>query len=636
MTVPSNADQDDFGEELALLLKLSARTILKHTEPAPYLAWATNYMPQLAPTLFGMVEGGEASRQVFARILGRAIWNATPLPGNDFRPQPLPQPGRNDPCFCDSGIKYKRCCGLAARLPLPVTTDMMLIEVLNQWPASKLGVIPHDRLSPEVLGHVASEWLDAGQPERARKLIEPLFADVNRLDARAEVAFDTLANAYLALQQPRKKAALYERVATARSPDLRAAALQRHCTALFDAGRQDGAWQVFRRAQRECPDHPAFGMLETMLLFCEGRAQEAAERAKFWVARLSRQDADGYDEQISYLREIAADPGAAMMKVSDLRTPGLARLEALVAALDLPAQSLYELDRDEDGQVSFMPVPAGQTLIEAWYGVFPPLSAMLTSVEPEGPYVWEPDVADAWLEFLEANPRAFGVIEILDGIVFALRQLPDGGLAWVSEKIVVPLLIHAQRVFDQALAAHGAEAARVPWFDLRNRPALRLLANRIYLCLDDDALDTALPLMERMVYTLNTNDNHGLREPLSRVYLALDQPEKVLALRARYPDDHFAAMAWNEVLALHRLGHYSEAAAAAVEAKRVWPNVYRYLCSAAPAQPRLTPGMISSGGRDEAWYYRETHLPQWRKGGALDWLKSVAKSRTARRTPETA
>jgi len=42
-----------------------------------------------------------------------------PIPdGFEAAPMPLPgamlQPGRNDPCFCGSGLKFKRCCGNAA------------------------------------------------------------------------------------------------------------------------------------------------------------------------------------------------------------------------------------------------------------------------------------------------------------------------------------------------------------------------------------------------------------------------------------------------------------------------------------------------------------------------------------------
>jgi tetratricopeptide (TPR) repeat protein len=134
-----------------------------------------------------------------------------------------------------------------------------------------------------------------------------------------------------------------------------------------------------------------------------------------------------------------------------------------------------------------------------------------------------------------------------------------------------------------------------------------------------------------MVYTLNPNDNHGLRELLSRLYLERGDNEKVLALTARYPDDHMAAMVWNPVLALYRLGRLDEAAAALRAARREAPNVYKFLCAENIAKPRLTPGVVTYRGRDEAWYYREEHLALWRADGALGWLKGFGRrSRTSK------
>lgn len=627
MTASTTTDQNKSAEEIGTLLHVAAGLILKHEQPGPFLEWAENYAPELAPALFAMAPEAPA-RLGLARILARAIWNATPLPSNDFRPRPLPDPGRNDPCFCGSLRKYKHCCGAVGLPPLPFAPETMLVEILNQWPASRLGEIPRDRFSPEVLSHVAGEWLEQGQAERARKLLEPLFADIERLDARAEHAFDVLADVYFTLGQSKKKAALIERAAAARSPELRVAALQRQCTVLSDEGRRDEAWRVFQRAQRECPNHPAFSHLEVLLLLSEGRAPEAAARAKFWSARLTRESAEDYQDIIEFLRGVAVDPHAAMMKISSARTPGLARLQGLLAVATLPAKTLYDLQGGPEGLATLVPTKAARTLIHRWEKVFPPLSASLTAVVPEGPYAWDDECAENWLAFLERHPQAFGVIEVLDGLVFALRQLPDGGLAWVDKQIAEPLLTHAVRVFDQALAAHDARAAEVPWVMWENRPALRLIASLIYLHLDRDADEAALPLLERMVYTLNPNDNHGLRELLSRVYLRLGRPEKVLTLAACYPDDTLAALVWNRVLALYRLGRMNEAAASLKAARRDSPNVYKFLCTEKIAKPRLTPGYVTYRGRDEVWYYRDEHLDLWREGGALEWLKNSGKKAT--------
>ena len=624
MTFAPTADQKEDVEEIATLLTVAVGLILRHEEPGPLLAWAEESAPVLAPSLFAPVQD-VPTRNSLARILGRALWNATPLPSNGFRPRPLPEPGRNDPCFCGSLAKYKHCCGAVGRLALPFAPETMLMEILRQWPASRFKEIPRERISPEVLGHAAGEWLEQGQAERARKLLEPLFADVDRLDERAEHAFDVLADVYLALGQSKKKTALIERVAQARSSGLRVAAMQRQCTVLFDAGRRDEAWRLFQQAQRQCPDHPAFSHLEAVMLLSEGRLPEAVERAKFWSTRLAREDAEGYRDGIAFLREIAADPHAAMMKISSSRTPGLARLQGLIVAATLPAKTLYEMARDPEGRAALVPTKTAQMLIRRWEEVFPSLSASLTDVIPEGPYVWDDETAEHWLAFLERSPQAFGVIEILDGLVFALRQLPDNGLAWVNQQVATPLVAHAVRVFDQALEAHDARAAEVPWVMWDNRPALRLIANLVYLHLDRENDEAALPLLERMIFTLNPDDNHGLRELLSRVYLKLGQPEKVLTLAAHYPDDHMASLMWNRVLALHRLGRMDEAAAALRVVRRDLPDIYRFLCAEKIAQPRLTPGFVTYRGRDEAWYYREEHLELWREGGALEWLRRSSK-----------
>lgn len=624
MTASTTTDPNKSTEEIGMLLHVAASLILRQQEPGPFLQWVEESAPVLAPSLFATVPETPA-RIAFARLIGRAIWNATPLPSNGFRPRPLPEPGRNDPCFCGSLRKYKHCCGAAGRPPLPLTPDTMLVEILNQWPASRFGDLPRERLSPEVLGHVAAEWLEQGQAERARKLLEPLFSDIERLDGRAESAFDVLADVYLTLGQPRKKVALIERVAAAHSPELRVAALQRQCTVLSDEGRRDEAWRVFQQAQRECPNHPAFSQLEVLLLLSEGRMAEVVERAKFWIARLARENAEDYREIIEFLRAVAADPHAAMMEISSSRTPGLARLQDLLATATLPAKTLCDLQRDPEGRAVLLPGKTARTLIQRWNKVFPPLSASLTAVVPEGPYAWDDGIAEDWLAFLERHPQAFGVIEILDGLTFALRQLLDSGLVWVNRLIVEPLLTHALRVFDQALAAHDARAAEVPWVMWENRPALRLIANLIYLHLDNDADEAALPLLEHMIFTLNPTDNHGLRDHLSRVYLKLGQPEKVLDLAARYPDDHMAAPVWNRMLALYRLGRMSEADAALKAARRESPNVYKFLCAENVSKPRLTPGYVTYRGRDEAWYYRDEHLVLWHEGGALEWLRRCGK-----------
>ena len=627
-------DQDAFDLQFGAVLSSAARVIGAHEDAELFLQWARAELPAAMPGLFAQATDDQV-RGALAAALGRAIWNATPLPSNRLRPRPLPEPGRNDPCHCGSGAKYKRCCGQIPLPPLQIDPELMLAEVLGHWPASRLRELPYDQLSVEALGAIGAEWVRRGDAARAVNLLEPLFVDIDRLDARAELAFDALADAYLRLGRPKKKTALVARVARVRAPELRAAAMQRQCVMLFDAGRREEAWRLFERAQRECPDHPAFAHLEVLLLMSANEVERAVERAKFWIARLTRRDAEGHRELIAFLRGVVADPRNAVGDAVANEEPQLARFkEEVVYAGERPPAPRCTVTLTPDGLVFLEPDRAARKLIARWRRVFPDIAVDLTAVVGAGPDVWDEDDAPAWLEFLERHPAAFDVLEILDDLVLALHQLPDE-LHWFEATVAEPLLLRAQALLDQALTAHGAEQREVPWGGWANRPALRLLANLAYFYIARDDYRRALPVMERLVCTLNPNDNHGLREPLSRAYLVLDQSAKAIDLAARYPDDALPALAFNRVLALYRLGDVPAAQAALALARRASPRVVEYLLAERPAQPRLTPGRVTFGGRDEAWYYREDHLALWRAGGALDWLRAQTKRLSARKTVAT-
>ena len=58
----------------------------------------------------GGVERVHHERSIFRREAGTWLY----VDGSEVRPQPVvrgPKVGRNDPCTCGSGKKYKKCCG---------------------------------------------------------------------------------------------------------------------------------------------------------------------------------------------------------------------------------------------------------------------------------------------------------------------------------------------------------------------------------------------------------------------------------------------------------------------------------------------------------------------------------------------
>jgi len=186
--------------------------------------------------------------------MARALWNVIPLPRNGYRPDPLPPPGRNEPCPCGSGRKYKQCCLDVERAgPAFLSTSQvwpLAIEVLNRKQIAE--AIALRRVPLEALLQHALDLREHGQASRAIPLLEGFFDPVSGSDEVADHAFDTLCTLYDDVGKSARKMALIERVlATAPRSPLRAGAWSRLAAIRCDRGEQAAAWEAFRAAQRD-------------------------------------------------------------------------------------------------------------------------------------------------------------------------------------------------------------------------------------------------------------------------------------------------------------------------------------------------------------------------------------------------
>ncbi len=296
-------------EQIDAILAQSVDEILRHEDPQQYFAW----MRAKASEFFGHLpfidKSGPAA---IAAAAARSIWNATPLPGHQFRPRPLPPPERNALCPCGSGIKHKHCCAGLPDLDMGHTEDLWPWVIRHLTPATLNAALEHRRIPGWALAAVARMHLEQGHNSRAAELLEPLFGgDLARLDGRFEEALDVLCDAYLELGYEHQRMALLERVAGKGGKELARAAHERMASMLFDRGERDAAWESFRRAQRTDPDNPSLVLNEVTLLVAEHRFEEASARARFWVAKLRKSGLD-YDGLIDALEEMARDPARAV------------------------------------------------------------------------------------------------------------------------------------------------------------------------------------------------------------------------------------------------------------------------------------------------------------------------------------
>ncbi|MCY3989168.1 MAG: SEC-C domain-containing protein [Gammaproteobacteria bacterium] len=629
-----------------------------------FLGWFTGWVDRqffLAGVALDDREG-----KAFAAHLGRAVWSATPAPHNGFNPQPLPKPGRNQPCFCGSGAKYKRCCGRLSQMPVlhpaelwPTVLDLLPVRSCRQ-------VVASGRVPVESLIFAAEESRASGRSSRAIGLLEPLFgAKVAGTEQSHEQALSLLCDLYDDAGWTRKKTSLLDSIAAEapRSP-LRAGAFQRMALIRLDRGDRPGAWGYFRRAQRDAPYDPALGLLEVHILLYENRPEDARERARFWRRRMIKRNAEEFEGVIGFFGAVADDPYRALAKTlidaadgagrrlfealsgldgrplpryqvvdgpgSDTESDAEAELAGQLRGMGMPLKNIRamvteligrarNLEPDEDGEDETLgarfrlaPPERLRSLESDWHTVYPPGKPFsIDDVPREAAYPWDPEIEDAWTGFLNRHPEAFDSIDVLDDLITAMELHPMSDSRFLREALQAPLLDRGVRILRQAIAETGpGDGLRLPWEDARNRPGLRCIARAHQLAMARDDAERTRSCGE-LLLALNPNDNHGVRTSLMNLYLRTGENEAALALASRYENDMFAELRYGLVLALFRTGRKSAASAAARRAVEDLPEVRRYLMRERARQPRIDPHGFALGSKEQAWLYRDEMREVW-------------------------
>lgn len=551
-----------------------------------------------------------------ASCMAREVWRQTPNPAAGFGPGSLPATGRNEPCPCGSGRKYKQCC-LLLEHDMPKLEMNLLPMVLGVLPRRRWAELAGSRIHPDMVFDTAQQLNREQREKEACALLEPWFVDDADFHAQREGLFDMLLDAYTALPKPRKKAQLLDRALAVGDRGLRSAALQRKSTMLADAGDYVAAWDLFGQAQRADPASTSLPHLEITLLISEGRQSEARERARFWAHRLAALRDPELDGVIAFMREVAEHGEQALTQVMLDSEPDLQELVALLQAAP-PVAAQYTLSPSDEEAGPLKPKPALKKALRSWDAVTPQIGhSPLFDDAAAGPAA----MAD-WLPVLLQQPILWNAFEVLDTIVETMR-------AWRAEllidTVVLPVLDRAEQLLREVLRVHHAEDKRLEWVWLENRPALSLLGNRIAIDWEDPPSEPSLARLEWLVRTLNPGDNQGFRHLLVRAYLHADRIDDALTLCESYPDD-FAAMKYNHALALFAASKPDLALTALREAVDEYPRPLVWLLKSSPKAPAQGEWGVLTGGAEEAWIYRCDTLALWQKLGAMDWLRDGAKA----------
>jgi len=666
-----------FPLRLELLLDDAVAQVLDHEDSDCFLDWLREHLHEYDSSTNSEQFADPQASSMIANGLGRAIWNAMPLPGNNFRPRPLPEPGRNDPCPCGSVKKYKLCCARGPDLPA-FDSQLLWPLVLAQLPQDSIqDVIGRGRVPIDALLELAHAYYEQHQPKKGASLLEPLFSvPVRKPDEAHDYALNLLCDLYDELGHHKKKSALLQRVidTTRRSP-LRSGALQRTAAIRMDDGDISRAWRAFREAQRDDPDSLSIGILEVQLLIAQNRMTEAQARAGFWVKRLRRAGLSHDEGPLEFLSAVSRDPMTAMKEVGlgmaggagegldewlrqvvgrpiadycatmdesgseedfgeamemSLRNMGVAQ-EEIEQSMTMLQQELELNIVGEEAEVDnlldtlfLLPPPAIEELEMRWHSVFPLDKPFSVHDEPfGGEDPWDEEDEGAWMAFLNDHPEAFDSLDIIDDLATAVMQHDQYDTAWLDETLLKPLLLRAASIIDHALCEIASP--RIAWAFAENRPALRSLSRLVDYFLRSGDEANAMTWAGRLL-ALNPHDNHGLRSMVVNQLLVDGDDTGVLEIAGNYPRDAQAEIPYGRVLALYRLQRLEEAQDALYVAMEDLPKVALYLTAKRVRTPKLDPMGVQYGGDDQAWLYRDAMREVWLETpGAIDWLKQVGK-----------
>ena len=632
-----------------------------------FLAWFSAEVYRQCLLARAPMDAGET--RVLAAQLGRSLWGATPAPHNDFRPQPLPKPGRNAPCYCGSGEKYKRCCARFPTLPAMGSAELWptVLDALPRRDCKQ--VIASGRVPVKSLIVAAEESRDMGHSRKAIGFLEPNFGDkLAGTGHQYDYALSLLCDLYDDTGRTRKKKRLLERIVReAPRSELRSGAFQRMATIRMDSGDRAGAWEAFRRAQRDTPGGPAIGMLEVHLLMAENRPEQARESARVWRRRLIKMNVEEFEGAIEFLAAVDKDPYRALAQTLIDATGGagqrlfealpgleerpLPRYEiAAVPALDPSGDSDAEIEEiasqlrgmgipEEDVRTMApelleqtrnlergddppdqaldahftLEAPERLRVLEAdWHAIYSPAKPFsVDDVPRQTAFPWDFDAEDVWMGFLDRHSEAFDSVDVLDDLATAVELHPMGDSMGFREAMQTPLVERGARILRQAAGEAGPPGdRRLQWADARNRPGLRCLARAQSLAMERGDVERARAHAE-LLLALNPGDNHGMRTSLMNIYLKTGQDEAAVALASRYEDDMFPELPYGRVLALVRMGRRDAASETARRAVNTLPEVRRYLMRERARQPRIDPYGVALGSKEQAWIYRDEMREVW-------------------------
>ena len=601
---------DDELDALFRLIDASAKELVERTPArADFLDWFARKAPTFEPLLPAL--GAPAER--WYRALGAVLFDALPLPPT-FRQGRVERPGRNDPCLCGSGQKYKQCCaGLAAEFD--VAELNLLRPVLLALPPAQSLALVQSQVDARALAEIVDDWCDNDDFERVVAVLAPWFdAATGKFNQGSVPLLGALASALLELERDEEAAALIERVLARGDRYLRAEGFRTRAYTHLDKADFEAAWDDFAEVRRLAPSEPDNATLELTILLMSKRFDDARARARYWLPRLERNTAREADAPLEFVERVIADPETALDDMSSPRGdfPEFIVLEELLKEAP-PVASGQPAVANADGELTLTFAPELRRLDTRWADVFPVHKPTGVDLLTDNEDAWEdPEV---WLRFLQANPQAWSSIEVMDDLTNLICS--TAGIE-VPDTLTDAVLSRGAAVVNAQLPSDELPTGMLDW-DLReNRSALRLLAREaIRVGATATVPMGGPPFIERVerLLVLDSGNHFDLVATLSGALLYQGEPARVLAMPPRPLKDGPGQL--NVVLAMHMTGRHDAARSQLIEVASVHADLLRWLREGPPGAAPTKPDLL------RAWGYCNSMRPLWIASGALGLLEEV-------------
>lgn len=577
----------------------------------------------------------DVARETLTDGLATAIYYALPLPGRGFKSGTPPTPGRNDPCDCGSGEKFKKCCGRLGRPPAPPAEALFHLALRDFGPKQWEKLAEHPDLPSNLREIMLVHCLQTGQPERADAIAQPLYRRISSLtrhDARGfSLAMDALADV---MPPAQRHARLSEWLESARAAPIRSILHQRLAMRCMDEGDGARAREHLAHARQADPEQDEMPVTELSILTFTAPEDELTARAKWWQTRLRKRYGPEYPWQ-EFIEDVIErgkavlpdwDDGPEADPAEEARVQG--RVERLQHLLANTAPAMTdEMFRQPKGECT---VKTAKTLAQPARRLLAELHGLAESgpgsrltgsdlMEPlaDGEGAWSaPDAL--WLDTLEARPELLGNATVLLALYDLVRGCPDetGHALGVLMPPLLPHVNHYLSIVIGSIDGHGTLSRRTV-----NGQAIAQLIRAFLMDIRTlGETDIAMQLGRRYL-DIHPGDATGVRNILASLYAEHGKTEDLTTLKKRYRDKQTPELTAS-LMQLHAFGQdYSSALKHLNHLITAHSRAYRQLAEF--VQGHAEPDPWESGrpytGMDVYW---ELNRALWEaRPEALAWLK---------------